>query len=299
VLPLVVGLAVAAISPVGSSSAGPSAPTVGPVLYDQLDAATFANPADITSQDFETTLDAADAETADDVVVPAGMTWSIDGIDVDGEYFSRDGQDPVPAGFQVRFWSNDPATNLPATLYVARPSQPYTAFGTAPGDVQIALGSPVVLAAGTWWISVQARLDYGAGTDQWFWHNRTVQSNQGAVWRNPGNAWQTGCTSFSRRATCQGSSDPDQAFRLHGTAATVGAPPPPPPPPAPARCRVPRVVGKKLGRAASLILRAHCRVGRVSRRTSARKRRGKVLAQSPRAGRSLPLNSRVRLVVGR
>jgi len=302
------------MSLVGSSSAGPRALTVGPVLYDELNGQATTNPADISSQDFETSLDAADSEAADDFVVPAGLTWSIDGIDVDGEYFSRDGLDPVPVGFHVRFWSNDAATSLPSALSAARLSQPYTALGTALGDVQIALGSialgsPVVLPAGTWWVSVQARLDYGTGTQQWFWHNRIVQWGQGAAWQNPGDLSQTHCISFSRRSGCQGTTDaPDQAFRLHGASAPAGAPPPPPPPPpapppppppAPPRCRVPRVVGKKLGRAIPIILRAHCRVGRISRRKSALRRHGKVLAQSPRAGRLLPFNSRVKLVVGR
>jgi beta-lactam-binding protein with PASTA domain len=62
---------------------------------------------------------------------------------------------------------------------------------------------------------------------------------------------------------------------------------------------VPKVVGRTLGRAATLILRAHCRVGRVSRRHSVRRKRGKVLAQSPRAGKSLVLGARVKLVIGR
>jgi hypothetical protein len=277
---------------------------VGPVLYDQFNSQATANPVDIASQDFEAALDGADSEAADDFVVPAGMTWSVDGIDVDGEYFSRDGTDSVPAGFHVRFWSNDASTSLPSGLFAARLSQTYTSLGDSPGDVQVAFDSPVALSAGTWWVSVQARLDYGAGTHQWFWHNRTTQSNQGAAWQNPGGMLGMGCTGFSRRATCQGTTDaPDQALRLRGTAATLGGPPPPPPlpppPPAPPRCRVPKVVGKKLGRAIPLILRAHCRVGRVSRRKSVRQRHGKVIAQSPRAGRSLPLNSRVRLVVGR
>ena len=218
-----------------SSSAGPRALTVGPVLYDQLNGQATTNPADISSQDFETSLDAADSEAADDFVVPAGLTWSIDGIDVDGEYFSRDGLDPVPAGFHVRFWSNDAATNLPSALSAERLSQPYTAFGTALGDVQVGLDSPVVLPAGTWWVSVQARLDYGPGTHQWFWHNRIAQSGQGAAWQNPGDLLQTHCVSFARRSACQGTTDaPDQVFALHGTAAPAGAPPPPPPPPPPA-----------------------------------------------------------------
>ena len=273
-----------------SSSAEPRALTVGPVLYDQLNGQTTTNPADISSQDFETTLDAADSEAADDFVVPAGLTWSVDGIDVDGEYFSRDGLDPVPAGFHVRFWSNDAATNLPSVLSAARLSQRYAPLETALGDVQIMLDSPVMLPAGTWWLSVQARLDYGPGTQQWFWHNRIVQWGQGAAWQNPGDLSQTHCVSFARRSVCQGTTDaPDQVFRLHGTVVPAGAPPPPPPPPpplppppAPPRCRVPRVVGKKLGRAIPLILRAHCRVGRISRRKSALRRRGKVLAQSTR-----------------
>ena len=84
---------------------------MGPVLYDQFGSPTTANPADITSQDFEAGLDAADSEAADDFVVPPGATWTIDAIDLDGEYFSRDGEDPVPSGFHVRFWSNDAATN--------------------------------------------------------------------------------------------------------------------------------------------------------------------------------------------
>jgi hypothetical protein len=204
----------------------------------------------------------------------------------------------------VRFWANDPVTNLPSTQAAGseRLNQAYTSLGTAPGDVQVTLSPSVTLPAGTWWVSVQARLDYGssAETRQWFWHHRTVQAYQGAAWRNPGGLLQMNCPAFSRRGPCQGSTDaPDEVFRLHGTDAPVTPPPPPPPPPASSRCRVPRVVGRTLGRAATLILRGHCRVGRVTRRQAVRKKRGKVLAQSPRAGRSLEVGSQVNLVVGR
>ena len=275
---------------------------MGPVLYDQFGNPAAGAPYDIASQDFEPSMDAADSEAADDFVVTAGLVWTVDGIDLDGEYFSRDGEIPVPTGFNVRFWANDPATNLPSTQVAGseRLNQPYTSLGTSPGDVQVTLSPPVSLPAGTWWVSAQARLDYGspANTRQWFWHNRTVQSYQGAAWRNPGNLLQMNCPAFARRGPCQGSTQaPDEVFRLHGTEAPVT--PPPPPPPASSRCLVPRVVGKTLGRAATLILRGHCRVGRVTRRHSVRKKRGKVLAQSPRAGRSLEVGSRVNLVVGR
>jgi len=275
------------------------------VLYDQFGNPAGGAPYDITSQDFETSLDAADSEAADDFTVQAGLTWTIDAIDADGEYFSRDSEIPVPNGFNVRFYANDPATNLPSAPAPGseRLSQAYTSLGMSPGDVQVTLSPPVTLGAGTWWVSMQARLDYGSSTEthQWFWHHRSAQTYQGAAWRNPGDLWQMSCPVWSRRAVCQGSAAvPDELFRLHGSAApAIGPPPPPPPPPVETRCRVPRVVGRTLGRAATLILRAHCRVGRVARRHSVRRKRGKVLAQSPRAGRSLELGSRVNLVIGR
>ena len=62
------------------------------------------------------------------------------------------------------------------------------------------------------------------------------------------------------------------------------------------RCRVPYVVGLTLARARARIRSAHCRVGRVRRAHSAR-RREHVISQRPRAGRRLASGSRVALVV--
>ena len=71
-----------------------------------------------------------------------------------------------------------------------------------------------------------------------------------------------------------------------------------PPRPPPIRCRVPRVVHKRLATARQRIRRANCSVGRI-RRVRARRFRGRVVAQSPRAGRVLRRGARVNLVVGR
>jgi hypothetical protein len=83
-------------------------------------------------------------------------------------------------------------------------------------------------------------------------------------------------------------------------------PPPPPPPPAPpppapppqARCKVPRVVGKKLSAARTAIRRAGCRVGRVRSARSTRPR-NRVIGQSPAAGVRRARGTRVNLVVSR
>ena len=67
----------------------------------------------------------------------------------------------------------------------------------------------------------------------------------------------------------------------------------------PPACKVPRVVGKKLVTARRAIIRARCRVGRVRRAHSARRPRGRVLKQTPRAGRTGPRGMRVGLTVSR
>jgi hypothetical protein len=68
--------------------------------------------------------------------------------------------------------------------------------------------------------------------------------------------------------------------------------------PAPPRCNVPRVVGKRLALARRTIRARHCRVGRVRYRR-AQRTRGRILSQSPRAGRRLANGARVNLVVSR
>jgi Ca2+-binding RTX toxin-like protein len=75
-------------------------------------------------------------------------------------------------------------------------------------------------------------------------------------------------------------------------------PPSPPPPPAAVRCHVPQVIGKRLPIARTRIVKAHCRVGRI-RFVSSSRRRGLVLAQRPRAGKTLTRGARVNLVVSR
>ena len=64
-------------------------------------------------------------------------------------------------------------------------------------------------------------------------------------------------------------------------------------------CRVPKVVGLKLAKAKVRLRRASCRPGRVRSRHVAARRRGQVIAQSPRAGATRPMGTRVKLTVGR
>jgi len=174
------------------------------VLYDQYDNAAGPSAA-LTSQDFEAANDDLDGEVADDFVVPVGEIWEVDGVDVDGT-----GASPA-ASYHVNFYANVTGDNLPGAEVASRPASPFT--GTD-GDAVITF-DPVTLAAGKYWVSVQARKDISAG--QWFWQMRSVQSNAGAVFQNPADGYGTGCTTWTRNTECAGGlTDPDMVFRLQG-----------------------------------------------------------------------------------
>jgi beta-lactam-binding protein with PASTA domain len=62
---------------------------------------------------------------------------------------------------------------------------------------------------------------------------------------------------------------------------------------------VPNVVGRSLRIAKIRIIRAHCKVGTITRKTSSLARKGRVLGEVPRAGRKLKNGAKVNLIVGR
>ena len=91
----------------------------------------------------------------------------------------------------------------------------------------------------------------------------------------------------------QGDSNQFTDVFVHDRAAAVPVPPPT------IRCVVPRVIGMRLAVARARIGRANCRVGTVRHVRTKAKKRGKVVAQSPRAGSVKARASKVNLVVGR
>ena len=188
-------------------------PTPGGVLYDQYDNFSTEKTPNIPSQDAETALDFFDSQAADDFIVPAGQTWQVTEVDVLGEY---DSAGPA-ASFHVFFYENG-AGDLPGLLVASRLENPYTGSN----DFVITLTEPVTLPEGHYWVSVQARQDI-TQAGFWLWHNRTIQSNSGAAWQNPGNGFGTGCVVWIRRVTCAvlQQTAPDQVFRLIGTSAAV------------------------------------------------------------------------------
>jgi len=71
------------------------------------------------------------------------------------------------------------------------------------------------------------------------------------------------------------------------------------PPLKPPGCVVPNVIGSKLGTAGAKIKARHCRVGKVAYLKSTKKRKGKVILESPKPGKHLKRNAKVNLWLGR
>jgi serine/threonine-protein kinase len=64
-------------------------------------------------------------------------------------------------------------------------------------------------------------------------------------------------------------------------------------------CKVPKLKGKKLAAAKKAIKKAHCGVGKVTKKNSSKKNKGKVISQSPRPHAVKRKGTKVKLTVGK
>ena len=138
-----------ASGPGGDGLARPPAGGPHVVLYDQYNQVASNG---TSSQNFEAANDAFDNELADDFVVPAGQTWNVDLVEVDGIYFNGPGP---AASVNVVFYTN--SGTLPDTVVT---SYPAVAVVDTAGDFAITLTPAAVLPAGTYWVSVVANMNF-------------------------------------------------------------------------------------------------------------------------------------------
>ncbi len=192
----------------------PKAPQV--VLYDQYNNASANATLSATFDDFPT----FSADLADDFVVPGGETWNVQSIDADGVYFNGVG----PAtNWNVFIYSN--SGTLPGALVYSTLNQPVAVVGTT---FTVNLTPAAVLGSGTYWIEIQANMDF-ATQGEWGWTDRTVQSNSPAAWQNPGGGFGVCPTWAPKLAVCVPTAGgPDQVYRINGTIGGGGTPTPTP-----------------------------------------------------------------------
>ena len=151
------------------------------------------------------------SEAADDFVVPGTKTWLLQGVDVLGGYYGSGAHGPAQS-VNV-FVYRDGNGFLPGTLQCSqRNLRPAAGLGN--GSFEINLPSACRLTAGRYWIAVQANQSFPTA-GQWGWGERTAVREKGAVWRNPADGYDTGCSDWTRKANC-GQQPSDFLFRLRG-----------------------------------------------------------------------------------
>jgi hypothetical protein len=208
------GAAMAA--PTTSTSGRPAAvPTVQhpglTVLYNQ-DKDDSGNA--IVSQKFEKEYATYDDQGADDFVVPAGKTWTIQEVDAYGQYFNGSG----PATSEnVFFYKAVGKTKLPGKqVNVAAKVK----GKDNSGSFAITLSTPVTLTAGHYFVSVQANLAFSKG-GEWGWEATLAGGKtfkDAAGWRNPQGGFGIGCTKWGVEDSCiDAGQGPDNLFKLLGT----------------------------------------------------------------------------------
>lgn len=196
--------AVAAQTPAGST-----------VLYTQTGAAANGAP----NQNFSSAYDVYDSELADDFTVPAAG-WGIDSVNF--AITGSAGGDITVATWNITFYSDGggiPGAADPGCTYTAQPGTGATAGG---GTITVNLPTQCNLSAGTHWFSAQSNLDFAAG-GQSFWSNFLPPAiGAPAAFRNPGDGFGSGCTTFTSVATCGvGGDNPNFIFELLGTTLPV------------------------------------------------------------------------------
>jgi hypothetical protein len=191
------------------------------LLYDQT-----ASPGSyiLNVQDFEAYYDAYDCEGADDFAVSWVDGWIINQVVLPGNYFSSS-SGPMAA---MNLWFYTTGGSTPGSIQCNYPSNSYTDDGMGNFIVDIS-AAPCFLPQGTYWVAAQARMDYDP-FGQWGWQRQSVQTGAGAVWRNPGDGFGSGCTNWSPLAACGSvTGEPDFSFQLYGQNAQPGPTPTPPP----------------------------------------------------------------------
>jgi hypothetical protein len=181
------------------------------VLWNQN---SNSNGEGIDSQNFSSTFQQYDTQSADDFVVPAGAVWKIKEVDVTGLYFGGSG--PATSE-EVIIWKK--AKGMPSQTRLFDVNNIKGADSAGSFVIKIPKGSPIKLRGGakgkTYWLSVVANCNF-AGCGEWGWENNaTITGNQG-MFQNPNGGFGV-CPTWGTIANCVGATDADFMFELQGT----------------------------------------------------------------------------------
>ena len=172
------------------------------LLYDHLVMGPKARPA----EDFETSLDIYDSECGDDFIIPNGVGWDIESIDVIGS------GEPTITHFNVNFY-HDIAGGPAATAFQSYAG--LTATNNA-GVWSVTIPDGIVLGPGHYWFSVSDS-DPSTTYGQWLWYYSNSVYNNIGYWRNPGGGFGLNAPVWTPVSTVWPGDNYDFAFRMNGS----------------------------------------------------------------------------------
>jgi hypothetical protein len=174
------------------------------VLYDQSGSADNGAPTQYSVSS------SYDADGADDFVVTDANGWSVTQFNFQISVQDNTGPQPLPSGatFDVVVYPALASGTGPdvANAVCSGTGLAGTTTGTPITGVSVPLGTPCNLPQGNYWVSFHTNFDF---PPQLFWENSAGTAiGSEAQWRNPGDAFGTGCTSFAAVSTCIGGDPP-------------------------------------------------------------------------------------------
>lgn len=183
----------------GRALQGAAVPQLGACLTQQ----PGATPDFVLSQDFAPPNDPYSSTGADDFTLTAPCNLS--SVVVPGTYFNGVGH-----AQQLQLLITTDGGGVPGSP-VLNQTLPAGGFGDSNGTFTIPVSPTLVLAPGTYFISVQAQAV--TPLDDWGWET-APQAGYPAVWQNPQDGFYTGCTAWSMMQACANTVDADFAFGL-------------------------------------------------------------------------------------
>ncbi|MEW5847632.1 MAG: HYR domain-containing protein [Myxococcota bacterium] len=193
---------------VSLSTSGAAAQTT--TLYNQ----TGNSPSGYTSEDFESVYDAYDNAIADDFTVPSDTEWQVQVVHAQVVLNGN----PLSSTAHVDIYEDDNGTpGCRRCVYTNLPVSATPVDGRY--DWSIPLPTSCDLGPGTYWVSVRGVVTYDGAGQRVFWAitSDAPRGNAGRF-KNPGNGFGTGCTSFTPMSTCFGDANAQEViFGLDGT----------------------------------------------------------------------------------
>ena len=153
------------------------------VLLGQADnAGPFLDNELVNAQNFSgIAFDSFDTQTADDFSVPDNETWLISEVTIGGA-----GADTDLTAADISFHAADNG-NLPGSLIAEFYQLP--ALDDGSGNLTVALSDPLILPAGSYWISFAGVLNFYDG-GQWFATTHDREHGESYAWKNSGGGWK-------------------------------------------------------------------------------------------------------------